>query len=300
MNGESMAPNNVLKFSGRPAGHERPNVSALARQHGCSRATIRRRLATGWQPGVLAPQKIVESNQLVATPGQSAAPTGQSSLLYGTGRGLVGLTLIVAGGIIAATSMAANAWFASSLTTDPTAAKIFATLSMAAEVVAVVTPSALRFYVDRREWISTIIGIAILAISLTVVALAASGFVAVNISDSTMNRADRITPSVATAQLALDDAKAARDRECGKVGPICRQREDTVNQRQGDLDAAKAEVRSDADPQAGALHAIWPVITSDTLRTVKAGTMMAICLAAGLIIALGSGLLFPKARGIPT
>jgi hypothetical protein len=48
-----------------------PNISALAKQHGVSRQTIRRRLKNGWDPSI----KIVERDQAVATNGH---PLGQS------------------------------------------------------------------------------------------------------------------------------------------------------------------------------------------------------------------------------
>ena len=64
-----------------------------------------------------------------------------------------------------------------------------------------------------------------------------------------------------------------RDRECTKVGPVCRQREDTVTARQKALDDAEAEVRIAADPQAEALG-LAPATLS---ISVKAGVMVAMC-----------------------
>ena len=49
----------------------------------------------------------------------------------------------------------------------------------------------------------------------------------------------------------LGVAKVARDRECVKLGPICRQREDPVAERQRRLDAALQSVERRADPQTG-------------------------------------------------
>jgi len=76
------------------------------------------------------------------------------------------------------------------------------------------------------------------------------GFASMNIADVTLARASRTTPAVATAQAALDDAKAARDRECkGGVGKFCREREAAVVERQQAVDAAMASVGQAADPQ---------------------------------------------------
>jgi hypothetical protein len=44
-----------------------PNITALAKQHGVSRQTIRRRLQNGWDPVI----KIIERDQGLATHGQS-------------------------------------------------------------------------------------------------------------------------------------------------------------------------------------------------------------------------------------
>jgi len=214
---------------------------------------------------------------------------------YSFGRGLVGLVLFAAGVTIAVASATANAWFGMSLATDKTAAWTFATLTVMAEVVAAVVPAARRFYWHRREWLSCLTILVVLIIALTVVALASSGFVIQNVSDAIMARADHTTASVAIAEAALANAKGARDRECYRnggskaVGPICRQREDIVNERQAALDQAKAEVRLQADPLAGSLH-----ISSRDLQTIKASAMVVMCLAAGLIIALGYGLMFAK------
>ena len=71
----------------------------------------------------------------------------------------------------------------------------------------------------------------------------ASGFVVTNVSDGVVNGAECTTPTVEIAQRALDDAKAARDRECVRVGPICRKREDAVTERQRKLDDVRVETR---------------------------------------------------------
>jgi hypothetical protein len=192
------------------------------------------------------------------------------------GRGVVGLVLVGAGVTLAVTSMQANAWSGYSLATDETAGEIFSRLSVMAEIVACALPSANRFYWQDGDWWTALKGSALMCVALMVVFFAASGFVLTNVNDSVVARAERTTPTVEIAQRALDDAKTARDRECVKVGPICRVREDAVTDRQRKLDEVKAEVRAAADPQAEALH-----ITPNTLRTAKAGAMVVICLAAG-------------------
>ena len=92
---------NIVKL--RPATSEnavvpvRPqfNISALARQHGLSRQTIRRRLATGWQPPRAPQVEIIESNQGVAT---LAIPPGHGRGSYVVAA-VLALAAITLGGI---------------------------------------------------------------------------------------------------------------------------------------------------------------------------------------------------------
>lgn len=265
------------------------NISALARQSGLSRATVRRRLADNWSPADLVAIEIPQCDQAVATLGHARRPS--PGLTWNmAGRGAVGLTLVSCGVTLAVTSMRANAWFGYSLTTDATAGNIFATLSVIAEVIACALPTANQFYWRAGQYGAALLGTALMGIALAVVFFAASGFVVTNIGDAIGTRAERTTPAVEGAQKAVGDARAARDRECSRgVGPICRQREAAVVDRQRVLDEAMAMVRAAADPQADALH-----VSSGALRTAKAAVMVALCLAAGYIIALGWGLLWPR------
>ena len=69
----------------------------------------------------------------------------------------------------------------------------------------------------------------------------------------TLARASRVTPAVPTAQAALSDAMAARDRECkGGVGKFCREREAAVADRRQVFDVAMRSVEQTADPQTEA------------------------------------------------
>lgn len=264
-------------------------ISALARESGLSRATVRRRLADGWSAADLLPVAISQCDQGVATRGH--APRPPSGLTWNmAGRGVVGITLVGCGVTLAVTSMRANAWFGYSLTTDATAGNIFATLSVIAEIIACALPTANQCYWRAGQWGAATIGVALMGIALAVVFFAASGFVVTNIGGAIESRAERITPAVEGAQAGLRDARAARDRECARgVGPNCRLREAAVNDRQRVLDETLATVRLAADPQADALG-----VSSASLRNAKAIVMVMLCLAAGYVIALGWGLMWPK------
>ncbi len=96
---------------------QQTNISALAREHGVSRQTIRRRLANGWKPPATIDGEIIEQNHDVATP---ATPGGHPSGRYvavalrgwrALGRVGVGLVIAGIGTFIAYTSIRAKAWF---------------------------------------------------------------------------------------------------------------------------------------------------------------------------------------------
>jgi len=93
------------------------------------------------------------------------------------------------------------------------------------------------------------------------------GFASVNIADVTTARASRATPAVTTAQAALSDAMAARDRECkGGVGKFCRERETAVTERRQAVDMAMRAVEQTADPQTEAAIRIVAWTSLGTLR----------------------------------
>jgi hypothetical protein len=277
----------------------RPNISALAREHGVSRSTIRRRLANGWQPPFTIEGEIIEPNQEVTTAPThgghphgfyaAAAHRGWSAI----GRGLVGMAVAGCGVAIAVTSIRANAWFGKSLTTDADAGEIFSRLSVLAEVTACLIPTANRFYWQDGEWRTALRGFLLMAVALTVVFFAASGFVLNTISTGIEARGDRITPMVELAQRMADTLAKSRADECRRRGDRCRDLEGQERKALADLAAARAEVRAHADPQAQALH-----VDSNTIRTVQAAAMVGMCLCAGYLISFGAGLIWPR-NGIP-
>jgi hypothetical protein len=214
------------------------------------------------------------------------------------GRMFVGLVLIGAALMVAYTSMRANGWFGHALSVDAAAGDIFSTLSVTAEVIALFLPVANRLYAQAGERWSATKGWLMAVVASAVVFFAASGFILVNVGDKTAMREQSMaqTPAVEAAQHALDDAKAARDRECTKdgkavVGPVCRKREDAVTDRQHELTEAMAKAgvaaAERADPQASALG-----VSPTKLRMAQAGFLVALCLLAGFLLSHGFGLVF--------
>jgi hypothetical protein len=198
----------------------RSSISALAREHGVSRSTIRRRLANGWQPPVTIEGEIIEANQQVTTPATrgrhphglyaDAARRGWRAV----GRGTVGLAVACCGVAIAVTSIRANAWFGRSLTTDENAGEIFSHLSVLAEITACIIPTANRFYWQDGDWRTAVRGFLLMAVALTVVFFAASGFALNTISTGIEARGDRVTPAVELAQRTADTLAKSRADEC--------------------------------------------------------------------------------------
>lgn len=102
------------------------------------------------------------------------------------------------------TSIRANAWFGRSLTTDANAGEIFSHLSVLAEISACIIPTANRFYWQDGDWRTAVRGFLLMAVALTVVFFAASGFVLNTISSGVEARGDRMTPAVELAQRTAD------------------------------------------------------------------------------------------------
>jgi len=298
---------------------ERPNVSALARAHGVSRTTIRRRLAAGWTPPVTIEGEIVEQDQQVATPSTlsgrpldaslavSAAPSMPPAVpvhptwpsyssapgryWQAIGRGSVGLGIISTGFFIAYTSMRANGWFGHSLTPDPVAGEIYSHLSVAAEVIACLIPTAIRFYWTNGEAWSAVRGWALMAVALVVVFFAAGGFAVTNLNAGIEARVERETPAVRDLRAQIGGLDRSIASECVKRGDRCRDLERQRAEANAKLGIERANLKADADPQAAMLG-----LSSATLHLVQAGAIVALCLFSGLFISFGAGLIWPGGR----
>jgi hypothetical protein len=150
-----------------------------------------------------------------------------------------------------------------------------------------VLPTANRFYWQDGDRWTALKGSALMMVALMVVFFAASGFVVTNLSNSVEVRVERETPAVKEAKRKADALTKSKEDECKKRGDKCRQLERDEQTAFDDLKTERDKVAASADPQAEALH-----VTSNTLRTAKAGVMVLMCLAAGYIISLGWGLVF--------
>jgi hypothetical protein len=298
---------------------QQSNISALAREHGVSRQTIRRRLANGWKPPTTISGEIIERNHDVATP---ATPAGHPDGRYvavalrgwrALGRVGVGLVIAGIGTFIAYTSIRANAWFGHHLTPDPTAGDIYSNLSVSAELAACAIPTGIRFYRQNGERLSAAQGRALMAVALVVVFFAAGGFAITNINAGVEMRAERETQTMKdlrkqiegldttilnlTTSIGVPGADGViHQGECAKRGPKCEGLEAQRNEANGKretanskLEAERNSIRKDADPTARALG-----ISSTNFRLAQGGAMVALCLCSGLFISFGAGLIWPR------
>jgi hypothetical protein len=207
-------------------------------------------------------------------------------------RDLAPILLTVAALALGAVGVVINGWFARSLGSSESAGWLFLAIGVAADLVAMAVPSASAMAWQARQRATALAGWAIWAMTFAFALTAGIGFAAVNISDVTASRASRITPAVTTAQAALDDAMASRDRECkGGVGKFCREREAAVLERRAALDAASRTVELAADPQTEAAAKIVTWLTFGTVRPSGNDFAMIRLLLLALLPQLGGILL---------
>ncbi len=180
---------------------------------------------------------------------------------------ITAILLVVAALALGAVGITTNGWFARSLGASDTAGWLFLAIGVAADLVALVMPSCAAALWQNRQRSTALAGWAVWAMTFVFAVTAGIGFASLNITDVTAARAARITPAVATAQSALSDAMAARDRECSSgVGKFCREREATVTDRRQLLDAAMATVQHTADPQTDAAIKLVVWVTNGWLK----------------------------------
>jgi hypothetical protein len=161
--------------------------------------------------------------------------------------------LSIAALALAGVGITMNGWFARSLGSSDIAGWLFLAIGMAADLVALVMPSCAAGLWQTGHRATALVGWSVWAMTFVFAVTAGIGFASVNIADVTLSRASRATPAVQTTQAALNDAMAARDRECkGGVGKFCREREAAVNERRQAMDVAMHSVEKTADPQTEA------------------------------------------------
>jgi hypothetical protein len=267
------------------------NVSALARLHGVSRTTIRKRLARGWTP-----PPIVEV--LRPVPGVPPRSTPGGTLLVALALAIAGLALII------------NAQTGWGFGTSPLSAATFAGLAIAADLLAIVLPStALALWWNRRHLLASAAW-ATWTVVVTMAMMASVGFASLHLGDTAAARAAIVTSSTAAAdqrsatieaaRAAADAATKSRLAECGRRGPLCRDLEHVEQARMSELAAAiaspvpAAATIADADPQVTATVRLarWVGlgVTATDISNLRLALMALLPNLAGLVLCFGVAL----------
>jgi len=178
--------------------------------------------------------------------------------------------LSIAALALAGVGITMNGLFARSLGSSDVAGWLFLAVGVAADLVALVMPSCAAALWQAGQRTTALVGWSVWAMTFVFAVTAGIGFASVNIADVTLTRASRATPAIQTAKATLDDAIAARDRECkGGVGKFCRERETTVNERRQALDAAMHSVEKTADPQTDAAIRVVAWVSRGALQPTE-------------------------------
>jgi hypothetical protein len=214
---------------------------------------------------------------------------------------LVPVLLTTAALALGAVGIAINAWFARSLGSSDVAGWLFLAVGVAADLVALVLPSTAAGLWQDGQRATSLVGWVVWLVTFVFAVTAGIGFASTNISDVTLVRASRVTPAVTSAQAALADAMAARDRECkGGVGKICREREAAVAERRQLLDSAMTSVGQAADPQTDAAIKLVAWISGGLMRPAPEDFAMLRLILLALLPQIGGMLLLIRRRSQTT
>jgi len=220
---------------------------------------------------------------------------------------IASVLLSIAALALAAVGITINGWFARSLGSSDVAGWLFLAVGVAADLVALVMPSCAVALWRAGQRAISLVGWTVWLMTFVFAVTAGIGFASTNISDMKIDRASRVTPAVATAQAALNDAMAARDRECkGGVGKFCREREAAVVERRQILDSALNSVGQTADPQSDAAIKLVTWASGGMLRpTLEDFAMLRLVLLAllpqigGILLMVGRHSALARHRTAP-
>lgn len=271
------------------------NISQLAREHGISRTTVRRRLASGWRPSTVSTGTVARCEIL---PPSTSRPGWTAAVLVVTAFG------------IAALAIGINAQTGWSFGTTPMARVTFAGVSVAGDILAVILPAAaVALWHYRRPVLATLAWTTWTAVAALAV-LATLGFIEKHVGDSAAGReaivttatvtADQHKAMVEAAQLAASTATAQRQAECVRRGPLCREREADERAALSALRTALAmplptlSAIGAADPQAAGAQrlATWAGlrVTGEDVVNLRLALLTLIPNIAGLVLAFGVAL----------
>ena len=276
-----------------PAKAPPPNVSALAREFNVSRQTIRRWRAKGWKPPAQASIEIVQPVQRVATCGHPLAAL------------LILLAISIA--VLALVINAQTGWH---FGTTPLAAVTFAAMATAGDLLAIVLPSAAARLWHSHHRVMAMAAWVVWSTAAGLAVLASLGFMERNVSDTAASRqaivtaaasfAEQRTSAIEAARIAANAATKAKDAECMRRGPLCRDREADERTSFDKLNTAIAVPIPTApaigveDPQvtASVRLAKWAglAVGCNDITNLRLVLMVATANLAGLVLAFGLAL----------
>jgi hypothetical protein len=238
------------------------------------------------QPVTSSPVVTSRPDEAVSQPHEAVAPSRAH---------FASVLLSIAAFALAAVGITINGWFARSLGSSDIAGWLFLAVGVAADLVALVMPSCAAGLWHGGQRTTALVGWAVWLMTFVFAVTAGIGFASTNISDVTIARASRVTPAIASAQGALNDAMTARDRECKSgVGKFCREREAAVVERRQVLDTAVASVGQSADAQSDAAIKLVSWLSHGWLRpTMEDFAMLRLVLLAllpqigGILLLIG-------------
>jgi hypothetical protein len=240
-------------------------------------------------------------------------PVEREEHTNGCGIGVVLMGTATAIAVLAITINAQTGW---RLGTTPLAGMTLAGLSIAADILAIVLPSAAVALSWNRRWALAVGAWLTWSLAASMATLASVGFASLHISDTAAARAAIVstatetssqrTAAIETAKAAADAATKARAAECLKRGPKCREMEHLEQARLSEIQAAIAAplptvaTIADANPQVtGAVRlATWAGInlTAVDVGNVRLALIGLLPNLSGLVLAFGVALRTQRGR----
>ena len=220
-----------------------------------------------------------------------------------------GVLILVAIGI-AILALVINAQTGWHFGTTPLAAVTFAAMATAGDLLAIVLPSAAARLWHSRHRVLAMAAWVVWSTAAGLAVLASLGFVERNVSDTAAGRravvataaavTEQRTAAIEAARTAANAATKAKDAECLRRGPLCRDREadertafDKLNTAIAvPIPAAPAFGSDDPQVTASVRLAKWAGLAAgpDDVSNLRLILMIAIPNLAGLVLAFGLAL----------
>lgn len=284
------------------------SISELARQWGWNRTRVRRRLSRWSADGLIARAieddgrstiTLVAETVNVLTPALPAtvdAPPSTPLSRPAFSLQLMGALAIGALALaIAYFGLQINSWYGASLGRDAQAAALLAGLAITGDAVALLLPTVAQLVQSRLE---KFFAWAVWLLTLTIAVMAAVGFAATNISDTSAGRA-KVANELASLTAQVNRLEAERARINVKPAAVqglrnYRAEVARANEIEAQLTAARARLAAlpavtTADPQAD--------MAASLLRWVSGGFIQASAGDIGMVRIIGMTLL-PQISGL--